>query len=78
MSTTTEADRYRWQAVTTPDGITVCGTPADGWWVLGPLNQVVARYRDDDICAVLQRYRNEQEGDGLTEHNDGKHDAHLV
>jgi hypothetical protein len=64
MSATTERDSS-WQAVSCPDNIKACGCVRDGWYVLGRLNQKVARYEPElglaSVFEALERYRKEQE-----------------
>ena len=59
--------RHCWQAITTADGFTVCGTVDAGWYVLGRLNQVLRKYPDDGgVVHALIRYR--KECHDLTDH----------
>lgn len=65
MTATAEAALSGWQELSTEDGLRVVGCPGSGWFVLGRLNSVVARYPGElAICVALAMYR--EEGDGLT------------
>jgi hypothetical protein len=64
MSATTDRESS-WQSVSCPDNLKACGCVRDGFYILGPLNQVVARYEPElglaSVLDALERYRTEQE-----------------
>lgn len=75
--------RSCWEAITTADGLTICGTLANGWFVVNQQGVKLAHLPDDGgpINALI-RYRGQcydaeraKERDGLRRQEDGKHDA---